>query len=137
MGKMSVERIFRPRKKQPPPKNELERAISRAQSRLVSNLWFDTHCRVGSCTNNMYATHIFRPFRKEIEALAMGRLRGFNYKGVYMRHAEDVWLWERFKFLAEVKIEEGDTTGDWQGLIDAILTYHIKPSEVDDSAERD
>ena len=128
MSRMSGDRIFR-RPKGKPPTNPGERWLDKVFGLFSRKLWADTRLTTNNITHDEYAVILFKPYHAALVELTGGRFRRVLYEGIVMKSAEPFWAWDRIQLMAQDKIDHGDKSHDWPGLIATIRSYNEKSTE--------
>ena len=81
-----------------------------------------------------WAKEAFKPHYDAINQLFGGRLIRTLFDGCEMKSSKRFWSWDHIRKAALLELERGDTSHDWQSLIDLIHSYH---GEADESPTRD
>ena len=128
MGKMSAERIFR-KPKRKPAKNALEAAIDKMFDSWSDRQWAGVYARTGNVSPDQWAASAYGPHFDAINKLFGARLVRVFYDGVEMKSSKRFWSWDHIRAAVVLELERGDTSHDWQSLIDLIDSYHCKAEE--------
>lgn len=133
MGRMSSERIFR-KPKRKPPADAVEKGFDDIFDNWSRKQWADVYLRTGNVTSDQWAQSVFKPYHAALDDLTGGRFQRVLFEGIIMESCERFWPWDRILFMAQDRLDKGDTSHDWPGLIELILSYH-RPA--DSSPKRD
>lgn len=127
MNKMSVERIFKKPKRNKPPENALEAKINEAFDNWSRKQWAAVYAKTEKTVNrDEWAASAYKPHFDAINSLFGGRLVRTLYDGCEMKSAKRFWPWDHIRQAAVLELERGNTSHDWQGLIDLIDSYHVR-----------